>query len=284
MRKIPFLLLVFCLSGCAGFGQLEFITKLPHELNENSGIAYFDGDLAWFVEDNGNNDNIYQIDFDGKIKKQFEVKNAKNHDWEDLTKDDKGNLYIGDFGNNDNDRKNLVIYKLPNPTIEPGDKIDAEQITFRYPEQKEFPPKSSEMKFDAEAFFYHDQQLYIFTKNRSNPYNGEALIYSVPSEKGDYEAKLIGRIKTCDDWNTCQITAADISFDRKTIMLLGYGKLWMVSDFTFEDFSKATIEEIDLGIRTQLESVCYKNDSTLLLSDEESDNQGRNLYSFRFPK
>ncbi|WP_273568204.1 hypothetical protein [Maribacter halichondriae] len=277
-----FLLLVFCLSGCSSFGQLEFITKLPHELKENSGIAYFDSELAWFIEDNGNNDNIYQVDFDGNIKKQFEVKNAKNHDWEDLTTDDNDNLYIGDFGNNDNDRKNLVIYKLPNPNIEGGDKIDAEQIEFRYPEQEDFPPNRAKMNFDAEAFFYYDQQLYIFTKNRSNPFNGEAFIYSVPSEKGEYEARLIGKIKTCTDWDTCQITSADISPNGKTIVLMGYGKLWVVSDFTFEDFSKATIEEIDFGVRTQLESVCFKNDSTLLLSDEETGNEGRNLYSFKF--
>jgi len=70
---------------------------------------------AWFIEDNGNSDNIYKTDFEGNIIQQFDVKNAKNTDWEDLCKDNSENLYIGDFGNNANDRKNLVIYKAANP-------------------------------------------------------------------------------------------------------------------------------------------------------------------------
>ncbi len=83
---------------------------------------------AWFIEDNGNSDNLYKSNFKGKLIQQLDVKNHKNTDWEDLTKDETGNLYIGDFGNNDNTRKNLVILKLPNPEVEKGDKINAQAI------------------------------------------------------------------------------------------------------------------------------------------------------------
>jgi sugar lactone lactonase YvrE len=33
------------------------------------------------------------------------VENAENNDWEDITKDIHGNIYVGDFGNNDNDSR-----------------------------------------------------------------------------------------------------------------------------------------------------------------------------------
>jgi len=276
-----FFLLFYLTSGCSDFGKLTFVTKLPNSLKENSGIAYYPNSKSlWFVEDNGNKDVVYKVDFEGKITDELEVKNAKNHDWEDLAQDKKGNLYIGDFGNNANDRKNLVIYKLPNPTTEAGDKIDAQKITFTYPEQKDFPPGRQNLIFDAEAFFHYGSHLFIIIKNRANPFTGEASIYRVPDVPGNYEAELLGKIKTCTDWDTCQITSADISPDGKTIVLLGYGKLWKLSNYTAEDFSKVTIQEIDLGIRSQLESLCFKNDTTLLLSDEEKDNEGRNLYSF----
>lgn len=275
------LLLIFLLQSCANHGQLNFIDKLPEKLKENSGIVSYSGSSAWFIEDNGNSDNIYKTDFKGNIIQQFDVKNAKNVDWEDLSKDTEGNLYIGDFGNNGNTRKNLAILKLPNPEIEKGGKINAKVIRFNYPEQIEFPPRRGELLYDAEAFFHYSGHLYIFTKNRTNPFTGETLIYRVPDRKGNYEAKLVGKINLCDDWDTCRITSAAISPDGKKIVLLSYGKLWTITDFSMDALPEGTINEIDLGIRTQLESVCFTGNNTLLLSDEIREGTGGNLYSYK---
>jgi hypothetical protein len=280
MNRFSCLLLLLLLVGCTNYGQLKFITELPENLKENSGMVSYSPSSAWFIEDKGNSDNLYQTNFKGDIIKHLDVKNAKNIDWEDLTKDKEGNLYIGDFGNNNNDRKNLIILKLPNPEIEKGDKINVDRIKFNYPEQLEFPPRRGALLYDAEAFLHYQGHLYIFTKNRTNPFTGETLIYRVPDSKGNYDATLIGKIRLCTDWDTCRITSAAISPDEKTIVLLGYGKLYTLTDFTEDDFSKGKLTEIDLGVRTQLESVCFKNANTLLLSDEVRNNKGGNLYSY----
>lgn len=281
-----FLSLFLCIisTGCAQHGQLTFICDLPNEFNENSGITTLENDKIWLIEDNGNKDVIYEVSTKGERLREFKVKNAKNDDWEDLTKDDKGNLYIGDFGNNDNDRKNLVIYKIPNPTKEPGDKIEAEEIKFKFPEQKEYPPILSKRKYDTEAFFCLNSELYIITKDRSNPFYGEALIYTVPTQAGTYDAKLIGTFITCNEFTTCQITSAAISPDKKKIVLLGYGTLWLITEFDLPNFSKGRVQYIDLGVRTQLEAVCFKDNSTILLSDEVDHLSGNNLYSFILPQ
>jgi hypothetical protein len=281
-----FISLFLCIisTGCAQHGQLTFMGDLPNELNENSGITTLENDKIWLIEDNGNNDVIYEVSTKGEGLREFKVKNAKNHDWEDLTKDDKGNLYIGDFGNNDNDRKNLVIYKIPNPTKEPGDKIEAEEIKFKFPEQKKYPPILSERKYDTEAFFCLNNVLYIITKDRSNPFYGEALIYTVPTHAGTYDAKLVGTFKTCNEFTTCQITSAAISPNKKKIVLLGYGTLWLITEFDLPNFSKGKVQYIDLGVRTQLEAVCFKDNSTILLSDESDHLSGNNLYSFLLPQ
>ena len=266
--------------GCINYGQLKVITDIPSSLKENSGIQSYDINSFWTIEDGGNKDVIYKVNFKGKISKKFKVKNAKNNDWEDLAKDHNGNLYIGDFGNNGNGRKNLAIYKVPNPELEKGDKIEAEKISFSYPEQKKFPPKKQNHYYDAEAFFHWNGFLYIITKNRTRPYNGKALIYKVPDTKGKYKATLVGEFIICKDQNTCSVTGADISSDGKTIALLTYGYLILITDFSFDDFSKGKQQQIDLEVRTQLEAVCFKNDSTLLISDEKSHLQGGNLYQF----
>ncbi len=281
-RFLLFLICILC-TGCAHYGQLTFICKLPKKFDENSGIVTLEDDKIWLIEDNGNDDAIYEVSTEGKRLREFEVKNAKNIDWEDLTKDEKGNLYIGDFGNNDNDRKDMVIYKIPNPTKEPGDKIEAVKINFKYPEQKQYPPVSSKRKYDTEALFYLDSVLYIITKDRSNPFAGEALLYTVPAKAGNYNATLVGTFKTCDTLSTCQITSAAISPDKKKIVLLGYGSLWIITEFDLPNFSKGKVQYIDLGVRTQLEAVCFKDNTTILLSDEKNQILGRNLYSFLLP-
>lgn len=280
MKQLALLLVFFLFQSCANHGQLKLLDKLPKKLSENSGIVQFTEETVWFIEDSGNSDNLYKTDFTGNIIKHLDVKNHKNIDWEDLTKDKDGNLYIGDFGNNDSTRKNLAILKVSNPEKEKGNKINAQAIRFNYPEQQEFPPQKAELLYDAEAFFHHAGYLYIFTKNRAHPFTGETSIYRVPDKKGDYEAKLMGKINLCDDWNTCKVTSAAISPNGQTIVLLGNGKLWIITDFIFEALPKASIKEIDLGVRTQLESVCFIDETNLLLSDEVRDGKGGNLYSY----
>jgi hypothetical protein len=61
-------------------------------------------------------DEIYEIDTLGNLIRTININSANNSDWEDITQDDLNNFYIGDFGNNNNDRTNLRIYKIPSPT------------------------------------------------------------------------------------------------------------------------------------------------------------------------
>lgn len=279
MNRTILFLLSLTVFSCTNYGQLKVVTDLPGNLKENSGMVSLKDSTVWIIEDGGNKDELYKVDFKGNILKTLKMKNGDNDDWEDLAKDSLGNVYIADIGNNNNSRKNLKIYKLPNPEMEPGDKIDAEKIELSYPEQKEFPPKKSERFFDAEALFHHNGKLFVVTKNRANPFNGSALIYNVPDMQGKYNANLVAEINLCADWKTCQITGIDISPSGKKIIALSYGKLFIFTEFTWDNFSNGKIEEIDLGVRTQLESICFISEDLILLSDERSHGSGNNLYS-----
>ena len=228
----------------------------------------------------GGANKIYQVNFSGELLKGIRIENAKNKDWEDMAMDNKGNIYIGDIGNNNNRRKSLVIYKIDNP--EEGDgELKAKKIKYNYPEQKDFPPKKKNLKYDAEAMFYREGHLYIITKNRASPFDGESLIYKVPSKKGEYDAELVTSFIPCKDRYGCRITGADISPSGEKIVLLSYGKLWVFTEFTGDDFTNGKIKFIDLGANTQLESVCFEDENTLLISDELSVATGGNLYRFR---
>ena len=98
---------------------------MPICINENSGLvkAWQDG-YYWTHNDGGGNPELYMLNATGQLFDTLEVKDAINVDWEDLAKDSKGSLYIGDFGNNSNKRENLNIYKRSSLTVE--------KINFKY--------------------------------------------------------------------------------------------------------------------------------------------------------
>lgn len=257
---------------------MEMLAKLPAKLNENSGIELFPGKGIWVIEDNKNKDHLYAVDLKGNLVRNIEVKGGKNKDWEDLAQSPEGTLFIGDFGNNDNKRKDLVIYVIPSPSTLEGDEVKAEKITFRYPEQKEFPPRPNRRLFDAEGFFYWEGYLYIVTKNRTSPFDGRAYFYRLPAQPGDYQAQLMDSLVPCTNPKNCRITAADISPDGKTLALTSYGQLFLITDFDLEKPSEGKLEAVDLLWPTQMESVCFENNSSLLMSDEQSETKGRFLY------
>ena len=135
------------------------VVTLAPELREISGIEMDKADNFWAINDGGNGAKLHQIQKDGSIKKTITITNAKNLDWEDMTQDDFGHFFIGDFGNNDNIRKWLTIYKIENPIDIKGTETQAEIIKFTYPEQLHFPPKASEKNFDLEAFVFYKKHL-----------------------------------------------------------------------------------------------------------------------------
>lgn len=278
MKNLTFLatssFLVF-LSCNEAPGQLHEIGTLDHK--EISGLEYIQGSGIWALEDSGNKNRIYNISEEGATQESITIKNARNIDWEELTSDAQGNLYIGDFGNNDNDRRNLAIYRLN------AGKYDSvvSVIKFYYPQQTAFPPKKSEMVYDAEAFFEHKGNFYIFSKNRSKGFDGTFNIYKVPNKAGNHSAELLGTLQTCSSYNKCAITGADISPDGTKAVLLSGGKIWLLTGFGESNFAKSNMQEIDLGHVSQKEGICFKDNDTLLIADEKDGGKGGKLYEVK---
>lgn len=254
---------------------------IPMTLNEVSGIA-FDAqeNLFWMVNDSGNKPILYGVDKKGTIIKTLTIK-AKNRDWEDLTMDPEGNIYIGNFGNNNNDSKDLSIYKISRDSITSNRKaITPEVIRFSYPEQVKFPPKKKNRHFDSEAFFFFKDSLYLFTKSRAPKEKGKTKLYQLPTKAGTYSAKYLDAFNSCED-NGCWITSADISKDGSLVVLLNEKSAYVFSDFKGNQFLKGTPRIIDFEHSSQKESVCFKNNNTLYIADECLGVEGGNLYEIK---
>lgn len=284
MKKFFLLGISVALLACQqqSNNDLKELYSLPKKLKEVSGITYFPkNNLLYTLEDSGNKNAIYALNSDGKLAKTITITNATNVDWEDITKDKNDNIYIGDFGNNDNERKDLCIYKVAKNELNKDLAVAEYKVSFSYPEQTEFPPKKKELFYDVEGFFEHGNYFYLFTKNRSKNFDGTVFIYKILNAPGTQKATRIGEFKTCDNYNHCVLTSATISPDGKKVVLLSHDKIVLFKDFKGDLFHKGTQTEIKLNHFSQKEAIVFKDNSTLLIADEKTNKVGGNVYEFK---
>lgn len=275
-----FLLSFLLLSSSCSTGKLTIIADLPKALNEASGIEISNhSDLIWMINDSGNAPKIFGVSADGKILKELKI-HAKNNDWEDLASDKKGNIYIGDFGNNANKRKNLAVLKINADSLSNKGKIDVERISFSYPNQNKFPPKKKHLYFDSEAFFHFNDSLYVFTKSRVKGDFGKTNLYKISAKPGNHIAEYVSSFNSCPEMD-CWITSADISSDGKNVVLLNSKSIWLFSNYKSTDFFSGDALEIPLNHSSQKESICFKDKKTLYITDEKAHGIDGNLYEFK---
>ncbi|WP_432411031.1 hypothetical protein [Rasiella sp. SM2506] len=254
-------------------------------LEEISGMETIpQSHLIWAISDSHTSATLFGFNPTSQtIEETIPLHGIKNKDWEDMATDAKGNLYIGDFGNNNNKRKDLAIYKIPSITKEKKP-ITVFTTTFNYEDQTEFPPKKKERNFDVESFIHLNNHFYLFTKNRSSHFDGTVKVYKLPDTLGHHTAKLISTYKTCDNKTNCRITSATVNFETGMIVLLSNAKLWLLKDYKKDDFFSGSIEEIDLKHRSQKESISFKDANTLYIADEKNGILGGNVYEFQLNK
>lgn len=265
---LSFFLLGVCCSAC---GQtLRLITNLPSELDENSGLITAAQGRLWVHNDSGDSAKLYLLDTFGTIVRTLLVDNAQHVDWEDITRDPQGRVYLGDIGNNNNNRQNLVIYRLPNLDTVRGHRVWAEAIRFYYPEQNGFPPVGQERKYDAEALIYYQDSLYIFTKDRTSPHQGYTWLYQIPADTGYHAARLLDSFPTGQTNVVFEVTAASLSPNEQQVVLLGANRVWLFQHFTGNDFFGGSLQTLNLSTVTQKEAIEFVDDYRVYISNENS--------------
>ncbi|KAA9333584.1 SdiA-regulated/phytase-like domain-containing protein [Adhaeribacter soli] len=248
--------------------QVTHLGNLPSEVTESSGLAEADEPGTFFTHNDhgagGTPPVLFKVNSSGKLLKKYTVSGATNQDWEDLTNDTNGNIYIADTGNNNGKRTDLKIYKAPasNPS-------QAQVISFTYSDKPE-PGESKKGKkgkkkpaqsFDCEAIFWHNGKLYLVTKDRSK--SGEARLYELPDTPGNYTASLVSTQPMKE-----QVTAADLSPDGSRLVLMSVGKLH-VFNVSGNNFLSGNPKEISLGNVGQTEGMVFTDNNTIVFTNEE---------------
>ena len=188
IKKISYILFfIFSLNSISQEFSLIEKYELPTDINETSGLIFFNGKLITH-NDSGDNAKLYEIDtISGSISRSIAITNANNIDWEDISQDDT-HIYIADIGNNNGNRNDLKIYKILKSDYISSTNITAEVISFSYDDQSDFTSQPNNTNFDAEAITIYQGQILIFTKNWID---FKTNVYVVPTIVGNYSAEKV---------------------------------------------------------------------------------------------
>lgn len=239
MRRRRLLLggsLLAVLAAVVSMGVLRGDDYGGGRLPEPSGLAAGTSPgVYWTHNDSGDGPVIYAVTAEGRLLGAFRVVGAQARDWEAITADGAGHLYVGDIGNNANARRDLTVYRVPEPAISPGTATVVEgevsvdrAIRFHYPEQTRFPP--SARNFDAEALFWDGQTnaLYLLTKHRGDM---ATVLYRFDDLESSSSTPLSqrGRFVVGGDPDNFggMVTGADLSPDGRFLAVLTYHALFI---------------------------------------------------------
>ena len=190
------------------------VYRLPAALPELSGLARGRGGALWGHNDSLDLPQIFALDRTGNLLARYLLRGAEHVDWEDITSDHSGRLYLGDMGNNFHWRQRLTIYEIYPPSPSGRSEERKEQLSVSrhwelcYPALPEgstpltegnsprlqapltplrcrapLPPWESEARrYDSEALFWAPTahaggSLYLFDKAYLG---GASLLYRLP--------------------------------------------------------------------------------------------------------
>lgn len=259
-------------------------TIASSEISESSGLAASgcNKNTFWTHNDSGDDAFIYAFNSAGEKLGTWRVAGAKNDDWEDIAAyknaDGVCYLYIGDIGNNTRDRREMTIYKIKEPLISgtagggsnrknPLLTKSAEAVRFEYPD----------VRRDAESLLVHPQtgDIYILSKSVS----GASAVYKLAAQKTDAdntnEPEKIAdlRVPAMPDGF---LTGAAISPDGKRVAVCdyfsGYEIVLPENAENFDEIWKQKPVKIELGARTQGESIAYSSNGKSIFATSEKRN------------
>jgi hypothetical protein len=249
-------------------------------ITESSGLAASrtTPGAYWTHNDSGDGPFIYAFDTRGDSLGIFRVTGAQAVDWEDMAagpgpQAGKSYLYLGDIGDNNEARDEVVVYRVLEPSLtaatrkltkaRPASTEPAEAIRLKYPDGKH----------DAEALLVHPTTGNIYIVNKvpiANPVVYEA---TAPFTSGQLVTmRRLGEIRVPSIFGGV-VTGGSISPDGRRVALCdyfqGYEIVLPVSSKDFNDIWKQRMTGFDLGKRKQGESITYRLDGKAFLATSE---------------
>lgn len=223
--------------------------------------------VLWVHGDSGTKNKIYPINFEGEVlpdKKSegISIEGIKNRDWEDITIDDSGNVFIADVGNNCSCRTDQTIIKVKAPETELQETKDFEVYKVFYEKPDGFLYRFLNYSMDVEAVFWKDGSIYVLTKRFRGRETKLFKLEELSTEK-ENEFKLVQTVDFDDE-----VTGADFAFGK--LAVLTYKSLWIFIEDETEDLFDGDVTRYTFDA-DQVESVTFLNANTILIAEENGE-------------
>lgn len=221
--------------------------------------------LYWTVNDSGGKPTLYGLDLSGRVVESVKVRGAENVDWEALAARD-GHLLIGDLGDNDNMRRDLAIYVVPEPAPGAGEVTVTSSVPVRY---RDRPPRGGD-RWDAEALFVADGALFGLTKQRSD---FRTRLFRVPEGGGEVEFLDEVEIGGRGHKYGGMVTDASLSVDGARLAVLTYHAVIVFERSPDQiDWLRNRVREVSLDpdALQQCESIAWDGPD-LIIGNEQGD-------------
>jgi hypothetical protein len=248
-------------------------------IGESSGLAASrrNPGMLWTHNDSGDEPLVYCLDLKAAPCGVWRVTGAEAWDWEDMAagpgpRAGEPYLYLGDIGDNLDQRTEIIVYRIPEPAAgagpvttkaAPAATAPAEALRFRYPDGAH----------NAEALAVHPTtgDVYVVSKDAQ-----AARVYkaSAPLDPSRVAALVqVGTIRLgAGSRGLEQVTGADISSDGRRVALSSYAQgyeLEVPAAGVFDDVWSQPPAPVTLGLRLQGEAIAYRLDGKALLTTSE---------------
>jgi len=251
------------------FVSPEWSKELVEQINETSGLILWDGFL-WTINDDTDT-RLYKLDTaTAEIRGTYMLPAVDNQDWEDLAQDEEF-IYIGDFGNNMGNRRDLNILRIEKVSLK-NDQPAIDTIWFSFSDQRDFNAGGLNItEFDCEAFMVSSDSIYIFTKQWSSGFTTQ---YVLPKLPGRHTAQKRANFNT-----EGQVTGATYQEQERLLVLCGYAGLmqpflYFFYDFQGDDFFSGIQRRVNLSLPFhQVEGICTEDGINFFVSNEHVEAQ-----------
>lgn len=208
--------------------------------------------IYWTHGDSGTSPQIFAFRDTGEVVATVQLSGAPNSDWEDIAIDDKGNLYIGDIGNNKQVFPARFIYVLPEPdptAAHPEPVPWARRWKFKYPRDR----------FNAESLYVRDGQMHILNIGEKE----KPTIYRLaPTAEDECELEAVTHLSI---WLA---QGADVSPDGRWLVVCTGAAAWLAE---LDEEGKPRKDRKLLQIRypqCSAEACCFDGDNILILTEK----------------
>jgi hypothetical protein len=183
---------------CVIVGGPTMLAEIP----ETSGLAVSrrDPGLLWSHNDSGSAAVLFALDTAGTMRGRVRVP-VKTRDWEDVSaaRCPSGDcLYIADIGDNSAARRQVQIYRVPEPAPGDAQTVAPETFTATY----------ADGPHNAEAMFVIGSDLFIVTRDRAG-----GVYRATASDSRALTFHRIGQL------GLATVTDAEASRDEKTVVV-----------------------------------------------------------------